>query len=483
MRLLIVEDDDGAFEDIREALGAVLNIGSHERASCLSEARDVILSDTFDFDLILCDLRIPVESGSLAADESHGLAVQAEARLRRPGVPLLFLTAFGGPILARPLSEAPSLDPFGDGDPMGLVSWIDKDDVSAWQDFVVRFDARLNGLLTVADVRTNSALSPMALRALQIYAAGCAAVVVDCIDAKGYSSAETVRATFRNATGQAVATTFVKVADHQAIASEGRRYDQFVSAQLDHRDCVPVAARLLGNLQSKGALINKLARADCISLFSFLKGNETDTLIVEQLRSALAPWEQQQEAELVTLGDLRRQRISDNRLSEELLKAGLSTFMELHDLHTLERSTLPVVTAVQHGDLHGENILVQEGRPTIIDYGDINRWPRALDPLTLEFSLVFHRDGPAHKRDWPSLEEAAAWPDLDAYAAGSPYTDFVCACRSWTEAADRTQAMAAAYGHIMRQFKFADVPKLQVAAFAEGVSKDLRRLLQVKSRP
>jgi hypothetical protein len=107
----------------------------------------------------------------------------------------------------------------------------------------------------------------------------------------------------------------------------------------------------------------------------------------------------------------------------------------------------------------------------LIDYGDIADGPPALDPVTLELSGIFHPDGVFYSSEWPSVETAKKWGELDAYLSGCPHRDFVRGCRAWAldVAAGSREIAATAYSYLLRQLKYADTNKDRALALIEGV--------------
>jgi Ser/Thr protein kinase RdoA (MazF antagonist) len=100
---------------------------------------------------------------------------------------------------------------------------------------------------------------------------------------------------------------------------------------------------------------------------------------------------------------------------------------------TFEQRRLQTRWSCVHGNLHGGNILVNgDGVPVLIDYGDVKEGPAAIDPITLELSVLFHPDRPKNVT-WPSAEQARAWADIPAYTQQRPFAEFIKACRAWSE--------------------------------------------------
>jgi hypothetical protein len=138
-----------------------------------------------------------------------------------------------------------------------------------------------------------------------------------------------------------------------------------------------------------------------------------------------------------------------------------------------EFETRPAQTlwSVVHGDLHGENALVdRKGSAVLIDYGDVGLGPRSLDPISLEFSLLFHPKSPILNGAWPTVDQARQWFDLEPYLQDCPVPGFVRATRAWTERAmaGRRELAGTAYAYFLRQLKFPTTDGQRALALLDG---------------
>ena len=120
MRILLVEDEpaaaNGIIEDIANRVQGIEFIQA--------DSRDVAvdLLEAQEFDLLICDLLIPPQSGGLDQDIHHGLFVYEHARAESPGMPALFLTGAGSyQDVREALPARGQADLFGEGDPTNMV--------------------------------------------------------------------------------------------------------------------------------------------------------------------------------------------------------------------------------------------------------------------------------------------------------------------------------------------------------------------------
>jgi hypothetical protein len=146
---------------------------------------------------------------------------------------------------------------------------------------------------------------------------------------------------------------------------------------------------------------------------------------------------------------------------------------KIGDLDELEISTS---SCIQHGDLHGENILVDRaGKPVLIDYAKTANACGCLDAITLELSAVFHPGAQAGRGAWPSLTQMSSWADLDSYLVGCPYPEFIRTARNWAvsvaESQQEIEAVALAY--VLRQLRYSEDIRPLALAFAESTQQRL----------
>ena len=305
-------------------------------------------------------------------------------------------------------------------------------------------------------------------RALRIYTRrnGGILATLDPLDG-GLSGAKTFRMTLTDAAGDRGGVVVAKLGELRKVIQEATRYEQ-LAAKLP----VGLGALVLYVVQAgagrRGALMYQLADEHTSSLFGLVASKDSAALTAaERLQGRLTEWVSNAPTVVRSLTEIRRGSISDMQLR--------TSGVDLPDERDVD---VTVREGLAHGDLHGFNVLVTpQGEPTLIDYGEVRRAPAALDPLTLELSLVFHPNMASNLGTWPSEEQAKGWTDVDFYCDGCPFEEFVRACRTWAceVAASDDEVAATAYAYSLRQAKYAN-PTLNVAlAVAEGTLAHLRR--------
>jgi hypothetical protein len=143
---------------------------------------------------------------------------------------------------------------------------------------------------------------------------------------------------------------------------------------------------------------------------------------------------------------------------------------------TLEDRAVDVVSAIQHGDLHADNVLFDEtGQPMLIDYADVAEAWSGWDAVSLELSLVVQRDSPWFGGSWPEASSCERWLDIDAYVAGCPNPDVVRGLRAWAldAAGSRATVGSLAYAYLVRQLKYHDIHEGRVLAILKGLVGEL----------
>lgn len=463
MRILLVEDEDTS---VASAL-AMLDRAAPGSVVHVARSRDAAIEalHAHNFDLVICDIRIPPSDGSLGIEEEHGLAVHAHARDLHPGTPLIFLTAFATSKNTRTaLSAGPTAEMFGELD-FPVVQLADKDDPGESENLVRRMAnglSELNARCSVS-IPPGAMVDDMLIRCTQVYARRIGAISAEIDPLRGLSGASVARVTFTEPGGGKPAV-LAKVLQREEALEELERYNRFVPNRLAPGVFAPAITPATFGLQDRAALFFTLADPESRSLFQSLSDDAGPTsTLIERLRASLRPWEVRSGIEQRSLVELRNERITDAQLSNSRLD---SSRAEIDLLLSREGISVPVPMAVAHGDLHGENVLVDSsGRPVMIDFGDAGIGPAPLDPVTLELSLIFHASSPVPAKEWLDVELARNWIDVDRFAAASPFPEFIHACRNWAlEASCPAAVYAVSYAHAMRQLKYKDVrPELAVA--------------------
>ena len=461
IKVLIVEDEDASLEETLALLAKV----DPEAEVLVAADWDTALRhlEEFEFDLIICDLKIPPAPNDLDADEAHGLAVHAGAQALCPGTPLIFLTGKATPTnVQRQLSFGAVADFYGMG-PTPLIQLAIKDGNRQEVGYITDMVDGLRSLQQCAIMDPDSSdLSELMMRAILTYAKRLSATEVQVASLSGLSGAEVARATFKMPNGQ-TRSILVKLQSLGAAQDEMRRYDVNVPNKLRLGYFASTAAPPLEHGLRKGAALYYSLASDTSSLFLVAsEDSQTAASIIESMERDHGPWTSEHHVIEVNVGELRRSRLPDTH-------PGAARLLETPWINEVESMRVPLRVCTTHGDLHGLNVLVDlEHRATLIDYGDVGVSSAALDPITLEMSFLFHKEGPREANN-RSLEQLGAWTDLGTYGSGSKYDPVLRACRAWAvRVAPPRTLYASAYAHAIRQLKYGDVDPDRAMAVARS---------------
>jgi hypothetical protein len=306
-------------------------------------------------------------------------------------------------------------------------------------------------------------LTTSEVRAIQVFARSCGGSEAHVAGmAGGMSGATTLRLTVLGAEGQETALVAAKLGPRERVFAESNAHRQ-LSIMLPVGLGVPLSSTVDAGAGSQGGAFYALAVDYTRDLFECLEHAPADAAaVVRSLREQLAPvYEKATQLERTML-QLRRDivRSADARDAGPLESA----------IRALDGRNIVTINCLQHGDMHGKNVLVNSAcKPMLIDYADVRRTTGCLDPVTLELSAVFHPAAQAARLDWPTEAQSAAWSDLDSYLENCPFQDYVRACREWTTtvAATPEEVDAVVLSYCLRQLHFPRCPKPIAAALIE----------------
>jgi CheY-like chemotaxis protein len=466
MHILFVEDHPelhSALRDELEPLDISLDIASH--------AEDAIQKiDAGGFDLLLCDLKIPASKEAPEAHKEHGIRVFDHAQVAASGVPVLIFSAFGEMAdLGDRLAVTPLHDLFGDG-PKPMAMERKKSQLSDVIAIVREHRDALHGLTTDIEINgseAQAAMSELDLRLVAIHARKHGGVMARvALLTQGQSGGLTLRVDAEKTNGTLASRVVAKLNTLDEIDDEQRRYAAYVSPLLDagtYTDCLET---LQAGARNRGGLFYSLAAGYNESLFEVLRRSSDDAATaLKTVQTFLSPWHASAAAEQCKVAEVRAMFVRDERLSELLIADMIAT--------EAESRSVQVRSAPCHGDLHGDNVLVNGTlQPMLIDFGRVRAGVNAIDPVTLELSAVLHPRAGIEFDGWPSTDQAANWNDLSTYTEGCPIASFVRACREWAQEISRGEREidAVVYGFALRQLLFPEVNRDLAIAYSQGAA-------------
>jgi CheY-like chemotaxis protein len=467
MNLLLVDDASEVHDEFHaelDGLGiSIVSARSRQEALGLLDA---------DYDLIVCDLKLPPDDSGSEPEISHGLSVSDEARAALPGTPLIILSAFGElDDLQDRLANAPR-ERFLGGDALAMLRHQNKrkiDEVVG----VVREHADALRAIHETEIAwgTNTAvpLNRYERQSLLLYVRQRGGALVRARPlAGGRSGATVLWVEIEDAAGSIVGRGVVKIDSLVEIEDELQKYRDHVADLLPAGSYAGAVNSIRAGAGRHGLIVYSLAQPD--NLFEVLR-EEADLAarMVDVLWEYTEPWHESLESQQRTVREIRRLLVSDEELAE--IREAYGDFIDF----AVEDRTALVHECRSHGDLHGGNVqATAERTPMLIDYGRVGVAPASLDPITLELSALLHPDAEVALGDWPTAEQAKQWQS-ESYLDGCPIRPFIEACRRWLHAVQRgdRDRDAALYAYALRQLRFHDVPPEIPIALCEGAAARL----------
>lgn len=452
LKLLLVEDEPHVAVDITHQLESLTPSVEVTVARSRNTALNAIKNSDFDF--IICDLRIPPNDNGLDTHEAHGLDVHATAVRLCPGTPCLFFTGYGTsqPILDQ-LSQGHTEDIFGTGTSYPLTQFLTKEENIECMRRVADFNLRIDSLRSVLIHIDGDAfdLTDIERRALQLLARRLRSESVKVQSSGGLSGARALRTRVHDMDGNLRGEYFTKIALQEKADIEQQNYNEYVHPLLRFGDYPALVHSISSGLRKLSALFFQLADEYDTDLFEVLSIDEEEAAsAVGTIQRIMTPWSELKEQQFVRTGDLRSDRIGSSGI--QVIDDQLGILKDFEDL------LFQTTTSIQHGDLHGANVLCKPNRsPVIVDFANVHRAPGCLNPVQLELSVLFHSDSPFRQSEWPTIAQAESWFDLDTYLTDCPVPKFIESCRAWSHSESSSgDLIPVVYAEAARQLKYKD---------------------------
>lgn len=463
--ILIVEDN----ESFINALQSIISDVKSNSQVIVARSRDEALTslNAHFFDFAILDLKIPISNDVLDLDPKHGKYVFHYARKVTPGTKILVLTESPSEdFIAELLKQKHDADIWSEGTKIDTVEFLRKRQIDEAPEIIAAVINAIGGLSDIELDLRDVNLTTSEDRLARIFARRFAAV--RCVVSKignGRSGSRTLRVMLYDAGGALIRDVFAKFGSPYKMLDEDRRYEGNV-VLLEGAATPRKMAMLEFGAGPLAGLFYHLATEHDVSMFGAAVIDEKMAArAVASTAIAISDWSKGKAATQMTVADIRRTVVDDERAIALRNEHGLSWAA------AFESKPVSARWCCVHGDLHGENILVADGdRVMIIDYGDVGHHAASYDPVSLELSIVLQKN-PSLNAASPSIAACRQWHDLDAYAAETSHPLFIRACRTWaTEiAAGKREIAASAYSYLLRQLKYDDVDKARVLALLDGV--------------
>lgn len=466
MKVLLIEDNPSQADD----LGALLRARIPECVLTVVGSRDAAIEILFAnrFDYIICDLKMPSSDTALDAEVDHGLAVLERIEAHHTGTPRMILSAFATHEYALEVTEqAAKLDAIGDGHVENIVVYRTKRHLDKAVETVVSFAERLRNTVDI-ELWPNAgdeALSVAEQRLIQMLARRFDGRVASTSRiGGGLSKTTTMGVRVKDANGTLRAKLFVKTGSLELLQLEAARYERHVTPLLQIGLFAPLSYRIEAGAGSSGALAYALGEGRAPLTVSMGENPVAAAAVVAQIADYQAQWmvggHQSEVTVAAVCGFLGTRDRSE-----------LTEHLEGLDYREFEKRRALIGRAVQHGDLHAENVLVDETMaPMLVDYGETGDLIAGFDPIALELSLLFHPKVKLLSGAWPTVAQAENWIDLDGYVAGCPQEAVVRECRRWAlrVSPSRRALLACVYAHAVRQLGYPETDKEIARALIKG---------------
>lgn len=450
MNILVVEDSNEYIEEISSIINTEAKDCSLTICKHLTSAMQEIKNNYFD--LIILDLSIPTDDNSLDESPNHGHSVLRNARVEASGTPIIVLTGSSAEDFIESMLEmSEKSNVWGSNCEIQLVAFHQKHKLDNFPIKLKPYTDNIKALNEIELQRNGIVLSVEEDRIIRIFTRRVNGLLCSLTSiGGGLSGVRVFRIIITAENGSLIHDSVCKIGTIESIRDEDSRYTKYIS-RLKPEATPRKLALLEHGAKKQAGVFYGLAEGFSYNAFSTEIITNKATEVINTLENLMINWYVESQ-ERKYISDIRRRVLSDQKTEEIINTHNLEWVKEF------EEKRIQVRWGTAHGDLHGLNILVSEdGTPNLIDYGDTAEGPSTLDPITLEFSIFFHPEGPLRSQnEWPTPEQSENWGNLETYLVGCPYPEFVRACRTWARkiSAGEREIAAVGYSYFLRQLKY-----------------------------
>lgn len=452
MNVLLIEDNKDLVDAIQDTLNDLDLAISLDCALSRDSAFSQLSAN--DYDLIICDLKIPTHDNALDLDVQHGMAVWDFINSEYPGMPTLVLSGFATLELSQEVIKGAKQDDlFGKNNPIPLHGLIQKKDLNDAIE-LIKEHAHEHRILDDIQITTpkNLQIIHPDEKILRICARRLDSIKISLKELPGgLSDSRTYQLVLHDRKENLRGSLFAKIDNHMDINDEANRLRQYGVPMLDIGNYAPLADLVSSGGGKYAGLFFKLERGFDKSLFDMMENQpESLSAVVRNVSQIETPWKDAAYEETLSIKAIRESFLKDETV--------LHMLPESLDWKSFEQNSVRCRIGHQHGDLHPANILVNSLlKPILIDFSEaVAERPIITDPLLLEMAMLFHPAGRQFSNGWPTEENISNWADIENYLVDCPLPSFIKACREWTmsEATDRQDIIAVAYAHTVRQLQY-----------------------------
>jgi len=464
IKVLVLEDDMDYFDSIE----AVFQKTGYPVEITHAKSRDSALEllDKMQFDFITVDQKVPTQDGGLDADTDHGRAVLESLYDNNIGTPICVLTALSdGSYFRKILKNSSPIDIWGTGDKTSTTDFLPKEDIVDLPKIIGDVFRQINEL---DDVEINSSDGPEELlwhhrKLIRIFVKRSGGVRCNIrFLSGGLSDSDVVRIDVFDSSGSEIQNAILKIGSRDMVQAEAANFE--LVKRLAHDAAPSHLVNIEYGAGKFAAIAFQLAKRFDKSLFDLVLDDGEIDQGITKLNALLEPWAQARTERRLSVGDIRRFILTDAKT------VGLKGSFDLDWIDDFENREVQAQIGVMHGDLHGENVLVDsEGAAVLIDYGDVNgSGPQLLDWITLEYSMLFHPKMAMGKDAFFEIMYLDEWDD-ESYCARSMYADYFQKCRVFSaqHKIGEREYVACVYSYVMRQLTYDDTDKELAMALLE----------------
>lgn len=470
MRLLYIEDKDDFADNFASLIRDQIDGVDIEIARSYDEALEKIA--LHDFDLAILDLAIPRKNDEVAHVEI-GAELARRIATEFAGTPIVIFTGQQDERETDELLYEMSRQ-------VRYMGGAERPYLSVWR------KDRLERVLSILKTRRQEELEALSI-ALSSLANG--ALGTECPEADrklikgfcrfrggargrvkrlgGLSGSSVYRIDVLAHDGAVLQRSVGKIDSGSSIDSELRNYNNLVT-RLPGGYPPAIAVDLIAGGSRRAAFYN-LAEGFDVELFDLENRPEN---LIPAIRQKFANWH----------GNHVNATVSIEKLVQEIAgESGLAKLRELAipGMNEVLRSEVDCFYSVQHGDLHGANVLCRpDGSDVcIIDYGDVGDFVATLDIVTLELSVFFHpaSSGRAEVNALKGL--VTYWFDDGRLAAGG-FPRWLLDLRAWARAValSHLEYASVVLAYSARQLKYADTDHGLARILIDAAVAELRDL-------
>ena len=469
MRCLLVEDEAGRIDAILPELEKYFGEGNVVVAMDRDSAKENI--DKQPYDLIVLDQSIPTGAERLNPNVMHGRSVLSYVLEVAPDTPVYFLT--GLPMedeyIDSLIAEGKKCDVWGDRKPISLILRFQKSSPQLLLDAVSKLTetARTTHEIEINTKGKNIQLSDEEKRLMRSFSRLQNGVCVDIeLLGDGLSGALVLKADVKDKRGAVRISAASKIGKHKTISDEIGRYEREL-VRLRPGTHAPIVAGAIARVATSMGAFYRLLDGYEFSLFKVLERSDKDAATcVSTVRQNQNPWTESSTVARMRVDDLVKLVIWEENLPK------IHALIDDLNWQAFENREISVNMCTRHGDLHGENVLINSDLAAMmIDYGAVGAFPSAFDAITLELSPFFHPHGLRGKLNWTPEFGAIDWYDREAFCEITTMPNYIAACRDWAHHdgfGDR-EVLACAYAYVLRQLQFPTTDKDLARAIISGI--------------